>query len=98
MIYKVGKSITVLGSVLTSEQGKIGEHEYTFPVLQAKGIKLWKNVEKYNVQTLSDPYWDSPYLYSPFYPNYRRSTVIVTKQSGAVKTPASTKNNTQRLK
>jgi len=98
MIYKVGKSITVLGVISAREQGKIGEHEYAFPVLQAKGIQLWKNIEQYNVQMLSDPFWDSPYLYPPFYPNYRRSTVIVTKQNGQMKTPSIPKNNTRRLK
>ncbi|MDH5612486.1 MAG: Slp family lipoprotein [Gammaproteobacteria bacterium] len=36
-----GKIITVLGSVSESQSGKIGESNYTYPVIIARQIHLW---------------------------------------------------------
>ena len=80
VIYKEGKSITALGHVSTSEQGKIGEHEYTYPALKASKIHLWKDIQPIDVQVTHNPFW-----YSPSYWHYPRTyyprTVIVRKSS-----------------
>ncbi len=80
VIYKEGKSITSLGHVSPSELGKIGEHEYTYPVLNASKVHLWKDIKAIDVQVTRDPFW-----YSPSYWHYPRSyyprTVVVRKSS-----------------
>jgi outer membrane lipoprotein len=81
VIYKEGKSVTSLGTVSTSEQGKIGEHEYTYPVLKASYIHLWKDIQAIDVRVTRDPFW-----YTPSYWHYPRSyyyprTVIVKKST-----------------
>ena len=37
-----GKLITVSGSLLSPQSGKIGDAEYLYPVVQASRLKLWK--------------------------------------------------------
>jgi len=80
VIYKEGKSITALGQVSTYEPGKIGEHEYTYPVLKASKIHLWKDIQPVDVQVTHNPFW-----YTPSYWHYPRAyyprTVIVRKPS-----------------
>jgi len=39
--YEQGKALTVLGTVSTSQSGKIGKSNYTYPVINAKQIHLW---------------------------------------------------------
>lgn len=81
IIYKEGRSITALGNVTSSEDGKIGEHEYTFPVLKATHVHLWKDIQKVDVQVTQNPFWYTPsywhYPYSTHYPN----RVVVRKSS-----------------
>jgi len=85
IIYKEGRSITVLGNIVNEEQGKIGEHKYTYPVLKASYVHLWKDIQKVDVRVTQEPFW-----YRPSYWHYPRSyyprTVTVRKSSTAVKT------------
>ncbi|NQY36257.1 MAG: Slp family lipoprotein [Alteromonadaceae bacterium] len=69
VIYKVGKSITAIGSVGHLEDGKIGEHEYQYPVLNATNVYLWKDIQKVEVRVLQNSFWHSPsfWHYPPFY-------------------------------
>lgn len=86
MIYKVGRSITALGDIATSEQDKIGEHEYTFPVLKASHIHLWKDIQQIDVSVTQDPFWSSPsYWRYPSYPYYPKRVVIRKPQKPAKK-------------
>ena len=39
--YKKGLSISVLGEVSKVQKGKVGESDYTYPVLSARKIYLW---------------------------------------------------------
>ena len=41
MEYQPGRLITVAGKVQGKEQGKVGEYDYTYPVVSATGTKLW---------------------------------------------------------
>ncbi|CCO49378.1 putative Starvation lipoprotein Slp paralog [Vibrio nigripulchritudo SOn1] len=37
-----GRVVTVVGKSQPTEKGKVGEFEYTFPVMNAYGVHLWK--------------------------------------------------------
>jgi outer membrane lipoprotein len=84
VIYKQGRSITALGNVVTFEEGKIGEHEYDYPVLKASYIHLWKDIPKVDVRVTQNPFWHTPsfWRYPTHYPPRR---VIVRKSSTSVK-------------
>lgn len=43
--YANGRLITVAGSSLEPEVGKVGDYDYTFPVVQVTGQRLWQ-IEK----------------------------------------------------
>ncbi|NQZ85983.1 MAG: Slp family lipoprotein [Colwellia sp.] len=81
VIYKEGRSITALGTVTSSENGKIGEHEYNYPVLKASYIHLWKDIQKVDVRIIQSPFWYTPsYWRYPQYSTHPRR-VIVRKPS-----------------
>ncbi len=81
IIYKEGRSITALGTVTSSEDGKIGEHEYHYPVLKASYIHLWKDIQKIDVRITQSPFWYTPsYWRYPLYSTHPRR-VIVRKPS-----------------
>lgn len=80
VIYKKGRSITAVGTVSEVEGGKIGEHEYIFPVLKDTTIHLWKDVENVDVNFIHYP----SFFYNPFYRSntfYRHNRPIVIKRS-----------------
>jgi outer membrane lipoprotein len=41
-----GRLITLLGNTSDEELGKVGEYEYTFPVMEASGFHLWRIEER----------------------------------------------------
>lgn len=47
--YAKGRLITVLGFSAGSETGRVGEYEYRFPVMNARGHQLWKIRERVNM-------------------------------------------------
>jgi outer membrane lipoprotein len=61
IIYKEGKSITAVGTISPLEEGKIGEHEYQFPVLNATNVHLWKNIQQVDVSIVALPFGYSPH-------------------------------------
>lgn len=84
VIYKEGRSITALGTVAASEEGKIGEHEYNYPVLTATKIHLWEQKKQVDVRVIHNPFWSSPSFWQPRYSNYPRR-VVVRKAPAPVK-------------
>ena len=68
VIYKKGKSITAVGIVSTPEKGKIGENEYLYPVMKAKNIHLWKDIQKVDIRVIHKPLWHQPSFWR--FPNY----------------------------
>lgn len=83
VIYKEGRSITALGNVSSKEQGKIGEHEYTYPVLKASHIHLWKDIKQVDVNVTHNPFWyNPPYWRDPYFSHYPKR-VVVRKASTA---------------
>ncbi len=95
IIYEKGKSITVVGTIVKPEEGKIGEQKYLYPVLKAEGIHLWKKVQKLDVRVSHDPLWYDPFYYGYGYPYHNRSIII--QRSGKNNKPVvkQTRSNTK---
>jgi len=86
VIYKEGRSVTILGTVKAPEEGTIGEQDYLFPVLHAEHIHLWKEVKEVKVDVYPYPITYSPYFYR--YPRFSHPTRVVIKKSGQAPKPA----------
>ncbi|WP_104399233.1 Slp family lipoprotein [Vibrio penaeicida] len=65
--YAEGRLVTVVGKSQPTEQGKVGEFDYTFPVMNAYGMHLWRVEESVIVHD-----FDS-YLYPCYGINCRSS-------------------------
>jgi len=99
IIYQKGLSITALGTIQSAEDGKIGEHQYKFPVLKASQVHLWKKVDHIDVKIIANPYlYSSQYRRAPLTYRHSRPIVIHGKnKSNQVKpTDQSTKNQQQQ--
>jgi len=91
IIYKEGRSITALGSVTASETGKIGEHQYIYPVLKASHIHLWKDIKQVDVSVTHNPFWyNPPYWRDPYFSHHPKR-VVVRKKSATAPAPAKKK-------
>lgn len=79
-IYKEGRRITALGTIRGSEEGKIGEFRYVYPVLDASGVELWREQDRTQQIGVGYYYYDpyslwyrhslygvGPYRYHPYY-------------------------------
>jgi len=67
MIYKKGRQVTLAGTFVDVQKGKIDELEYLYPVFEIRQIHLWEEDSYY-------PYgygWGSPYYYPGYYNHYR---------------------------
>ncbi|MDF2155285.1 Slp family lipoprotein [Vibrio sp. CAU 1672] len=58
--FSQGRLITVVGQPGGEEAGMIGEHDYTFPVVNGTGYRLWKIEERVRM-------YDTPTYLSPCY-------------------------------
>ncbi|MGR5324506.1 Slp family lipoprotein [Vibrio sp. DNB22_17_1] len=58
--FSKGRLITIVGKGEGKEKGKIGEHDYIFPVMHGDGYRLWKIEER--VRT-----YDTPTYFYPCY-------------------------------
>ncbi|WKE64410.1 Slp family lipoprotein [Gallaecimonas kandeliae] len=59
-----GYRIALVGKVMPSEKGKVGDYEYSYPVLAVSNFKLWAPQQETDVYY--DPwwpYWGAPYGY-----------------------------------
>jgi outer membrane lipoprotein len=89
VIYQKGRSITAIGKVQKAEEGKIGEHQYRFPVLKASHVHLWKKIQDVDVNVRPELFMYSPYYWrSPLPYRHNRGIIIHPKktnnQAGAV--------------
>lgn len=95
VIYKVGRSITAVGTISTPEDGKIGEHEYQYPVLKAEYVHLWKNIQKVDVNVMNSGYWNSPLYWNQPRPYFHRP-IIIRKSHSPQKQSTSVKKSSSR--
>lgn len=64
-VYAPGRRITVVGQVMGTEERKIGEVPYRYPVVTAERIRLWpKDV------LVAPAYYPYPWGYGPYWPYY----------------------------
>ena len=59
-VYAPDRRVTVTGKLSSTEVGKVGEHPYTYPVVQAEAWYLWTVVTE-------RPYGYDPWYYQPWY-------------------------------
>ena len=64
-IIKVGRDLTLVGTVTGLREGKVGEAEYEFPVVAIDNYRYWKR--RASVPYSRYGYGYSPYGYDPFY-------------------------------
>lgn len=58
-VYSRDREITVAGTIGGKEERSIGEHRYSYPIINARELRLWEKREI------------PPYYYDPWYPLYR---------------------------
>ena len=64
-IYNRGRKVTVAGEVQGKKIQRLGEIDYTYPLISAKGIHLWP-VEKED-RFYFYPYWHYPSWYGSYW-------------------------------
>jgi len=75
-VYQQGRSLTVLGKVGEAQEGKIGDYNYVYPVIETSGYYLWpKEVDRADSGIDYSPLWFrhnfyAPYPYRPYYYRY----------------------------
>jgi outer membrane lipoprotein len=60
-VYAPERLVTVTGTLRGSESGRVGEHPYTYPVLEARAWYLWPR------PSVSPYYYDDPWFYDPWW-------------------------------
>jgi outer membrane lipoprotein len=55
-VYRQGSKITVIGAVIAREVLPVGAVEYTYPVIEAKELYLWRPVTVEPVYSPADPF------------------------------------------
>ena len=76
-VYAADRDITVTGTLLGSEAGKVGEYDYSYPVVEATAWYLWprETLPPYRYNPWYDPWYDpfyGPWYYRPWYDPWRR--------------------------
>jgi outer membrane lipoprotein len=65
-IYNGGRKVTVAGEVQGKKIQRLGEIDYTYPLISAKEIHLWP-VKKEDRVYYPCPYWHYPWWYGPYW-------------------------------
>lgn len=69
-LFEKGKKISVIGKVKELKEGKIGDMDYSYPVLDPIETKLVREVEVYEERYLHVyPYWYIDPFYNPWWPH-----------------------------
>lgn len=95
MIYKKGKSITVVGNIAAPESGTIGEHPYQYPVVKADAVHLWKDIQQADVMLVQNPFWHTPSYWHHYSP-YGHNPVVIHRSSSKGKKSSSAGKQTQK--
>lgn len=65
MVFQTGRSVTLVGEYIGTEEGSVGEHRYVFPTVKASSYHLWKEVDRVEVSSLYiwpyGSFWGWPY-------------------------------------
>ena len=57
LVYKVGRPLTVVGSIEGSATRAIGEYDYQFPIVAVRDSHLWSEPAKTQIYYPPPPYW-----------------------------------------
>ena len=68
-VYAADRRITITGTLLRTEDGKVGEHAYTYPVVQAQAWYLWARETEWPYR-YGDPWYPRPWWYHRGYHPY----------------------------
>ncbi|WP_322406101.1 Slp family lipoprotein [Idiomarina sp. PL1-037] len=91
-VYQQGRAISFVGTIGQTQQGKIDEYVYTYPVIEATGYHLWKvEKQKSHVEVDYSPLWFRHNFYSPYYP-YRYPVPVRFRVQDNSGTPAKNGN------
>ncbi|MGD8672839.1 MAG: Slp family lipoprotein [Thiogranum sp.] len=66
-VYGDKRKITVTGTLLRNEAGKVGEFAYTYPVVQVQDYYLWPKEVVGPPPPLWYPWYYDPWYYDPWY-------------------------------
>ena len=82
--FERGSEITVVGRLSGTESGKVGQFDYTYPLVEAESIHLWPPRPMYARMPYQDPWMYGMYGYGPGWgfgpywgPYWGGSTVII---------------------
>ncbi|PSV39468.1 starvation-inducible protein [Photobacterium sp. GB-27] len=73
--YAKGRLLTVVGQYTEMQKGKVGEYDYTFPVVNASGEQIWQVQQQIQMETpmrfnrcigINCGFWGDDYFMSPF--------------------------------
>jgi outer membrane lipoprotein len=68
-VYAAERRLTVVGELAPAVAGKVGEHEYLFPLVRVEALHLWPVIlPAYPPVFFYDPFWDFPYPLRRPYP------------------------------
>jgi outer membrane lipoprotein len=70
-VYQKSRKITVAGEISGKETRPLGEMEYTYPVISARELHLWKNPTQYPGPFVYDHWYWGPYPYPFYLPMFR---------------------------
>lgn len=61
-VYAASRKLTVVGELAPPVTGKVGEHEYRYPMLKVEALHLWPIMQtSYPPVFLYDPFWNFPF-------------------------------------
>ncbi|RUO40576.1 starvation-inducible protein [Aliidiomarina taiwanensis] len=93
-VFTAGRSVTVYGTYVGKETDKIGEFVYDFPVIESKGVHLWRvQDETQQVDVMMYYGFGSPYYRHPF---YMPGTIRVRHQDSGSKSNSGAQDNRPR--
>ena len=75
LVFSRDREITVTGTVLKSQTGKVGDYDYQYPVIAVEHYYLWPpkaeiDDDDYPPFWWYDPWYRPYYPYYPYYPRY----------------------------
>ena len=70
-VYKVGRKLTVVGTIEAKTEQPIGEYDYLFPIVAVEGSFLWQAEAKVGgPYYYPPPYWYYDFRYHHHWPHY----------------------------
>lgn len=70
VVYAEGREMTVTGALAGETTHRIGDHEYTFPVVRAENYLLWPPRSELQPRDFPPWYYDPWYPWGPYYYPY----------------------------